>query len=297
VYDDASTDGSAPYIAENFPQVRLIEGERNVGFARANNIMAGAATGKYLLLLNNDAYLGAGALQALMEAANANPPAILSLRQLQAPGAELIDLGMGLDFMFVPFPLEKEDASRLVSVIGACMFLPRSVFFELGQFPELFESIGEDLFLCLAARFSGRRIIVLAEHCYFHYAGYSFGGSRRAEKPATTIRRRALSERNRFWIALAVLPSPLLVPAAMAWLAAWTLEAVVLCLIAVSPGPALEIYLPALRETVKKRREILELRRGLQAMRVVRWRDFFRPFRFWPAKLDFLLRRGIPTLR
>lgn len=297
VYDDASTDGSAAFITTNFPEVRLIAGEENLGYAKANNIMAGAATGKYLLLLNNDAYLGEGALQALVDKADASAPAILSLRQLQAPGAELIDLGMGLDFMFVPFPLTKEDASRLVSVIGACMFLPRSVFRDLGQFPEIFESIGEDLLLCLAARLRGIHIIVLAERCYFHYAGYSFGGSRHAEKPATTIRRRALSERNRFWIALAVLPSPLLLPAVIAWLVAWALEAAVLCVLFASLRPARKIYGAALVDSVQKRRQIRELRHRLQAMRITRWRDFFRPFRLWPAKLDFLLRRGVPKLR
>ena len=83
----------------------------------------------------------------------------------------------------------------------------------------------------------------------------------------------------------------------IAWLATWTLEAALLCVLTVSGKPAREIYGAALRDSIRSRRMILELRHGLQARRVIRWRDFFRPVRFWPTKLDFLLRRGVPTLR
>ena len=57
VHDDASTDDSAAHIAARHPDVRLIESRENVGFCIANNRMAAAAKGDYLLLLNNDATL------------------------------------------------------------------------------------------------------------------------------------------------------------------------------------------------------------------------------------------------
>ena len=57
VVDNASSDGSADAIARNFPQVRLVRNEANVGFARAVNQAVRCARGDLLLLLNSDTEL------------------------------------------------------------------------------------------------------------------------------------------------------------------------------------------------------------------------------------------------
>lgn len=54
VVDNASTDGSAEYLRSTYPKIRLIESECNLGFTGGNNLGANYATGRYLLLLNND---------------------------------------------------------------------------------------------------------------------------------------------------------------------------------------------------------------------------------------------------
>ena len=55
VVDNASSDGSADLVAEQFPSARLIRNATNVGFAAAVNQAAKLATSPYLLLLNPDA--------------------------------------------------------------------------------------------------------------------------------------------------------------------------------------------------------------------------------------------------
>lgn len=57
VVDNASSDGSANYVATCFPQARLIETKENLGFGKACNIGADVARGRYLLLINSDARL------------------------------------------------------------------------------------------------------------------------------------------------------------------------------------------------------------------------------------------------
>ena len=57
VVDNASTDDSADMVASEFPQVTLLKSEKNLGFAGGNNIGLRAAAGRFLLLLNSDAYL------------------------------------------------------------------------------------------------------------------------------------------------------------------------------------------------------------------------------------------------
>jgi len=57
VVDNASKDGSAKMIKEEFPEVKLIENKENVGFARGNNQGFFQSKGKYVLLLNPDTKL------------------------------------------------------------------------------------------------------------------------------------------------------------------------------------------------------------------------------------------------
>jgi hypothetical protein len=65
VVDNASSDGSAGYIREHFPEVNVLENSRNLGFAAANNRGAAAANGRYLLLLNSDTIVREGAIEAM----------------------------------------------------------------------------------------------------------------------------------------------------------------------------------------------------------------------------------------
>ena len=73
VVDNASTDGAAEMIADDFPEVVLICNVENVGFARANNQAAGRAGGRHLFFLNNDTVVPEGALARLVAFADAHP--------------------------------------------------------------------------------------------------------------------------------------------------------------------------------------------------------------------------------
>lgn len=54
VVDNASSDGSAELVENNFPQARLIRNPANLGFAKANNLGIAAGTGRYVCLINSD---------------------------------------------------------------------------------------------------------------------------------------------------------------------------------------------------------------------------------------------------
>jgi GT2 family glycosyltransferase len=57
VVDNASHDNSVDIFRSKFPKAELIENRINVGFARANNQAISRARGRYILLLNTDAFL------------------------------------------------------------------------------------------------------------------------------------------------------------------------------------------------------------------------------------------------
>ncbi|MEM1161134.1 MAG: glycosyltransferase, partial [Pseudomonadota bacterium] len=75
VFDNASVDGSADAVAEAFPAVELIRSEENLGFAKANNVVAAAAKTEWLLLLNPDTECHDGAVDNLMRFAGQTPQA------------------------------------------------------------------------------------------------------------------------------------------------------------------------------------------------------------------------------
>jgi GT2 family glycosyltransferase len=64
VVDDGSTDGTAGWVAENHPRVRIVRTERNGGFCAAANAGIAAAKGRFIQLLNNDTEVTAGWLEA-----------------------------------------------------------------------------------------------------------------------------------------------------------------------------------------------------------------------------------------
>ena len=76
VIDNCSTDGSLEAIESEFgsdARFRIIDSERNLGFAGANNVLANMARGDYLLLLNPDTVVLDGAIETLVDFAESNP--------------------------------------------------------------------------------------------------------------------------------------------------------------------------------------------------------------------------------
>ncbi len=75
VVDNASGDGSAAMVREKFPRAHLIENAENRGFAAANNQAFAQTRGRYVLMLNPDTEVRAGALETLVGFMDARPRA------------------------------------------------------------------------------------------------------------------------------------------------------------------------------------------------------------------------------
>ncbi len=88
VVDNGSTDGSVEMVRTAFPTVRLIEDPSNPGYGAGANHAFAATRGPYVLLLNSDTVLPAGALAALHAYAEAHPRAgIVGPRLRNADGS------------------------------------------------------------------------------------------------------------------------------------------------------------------------------------------------------------------
>ena len=298
VHDDASSDASVAHIRNHYPDVKLIVSENNVGFCVANNRMVAASTGAYLLLLNNDAALFPDALQTLLaEAQRLAKPAVLSLPQFDATSGELIDRGCLLDPFFNPVPNLDPKRSDVAMVIGACLWIPKDLWDELEGFPEWFGSIAEDMYLCCRARLAGYAVRALAVSGYRHWQGKSFGGNRVAGKRlSTTFRRRALSERNKTFVMIVLVPLLPLVFLLPIHVTVLLFEGFVLTISKGNRAAWREIYAPLLPVIWQAKTELLSLRQEIQSRKIVNISKFFSPFHWLPHKLKMLFKHGLPDI-
>jgi N-acetylglucosaminyl-diphospho-decaprenol L-rhamnosyltransferase len=167
VVDNASTDGAGDMVEREFPEVILHKNPTNLGFARANNLAAQQARGRYLFFLNNDTVVPPGALARLVEYAKLHPEAgIIGPKLRDGQGQAQVSYRLRPDaatllhrtsllrwtglFRRAYRRYRRQDfdpeTTRPVEVLmGAAMLLPREVFFAYGGWDEDFVFGGEDL--------------------------------------------------------------------------------------------------------------------------------------------------------
>lgn len=297
VYDDASPDCSGRLVAERFSGVRLIAGEANVGYCQANRIMVEQAEGDYILLFNNDAWLLPRSLQALFDTAQRiGSPAILGLPQFNASTEVLEDRGRLIDPFFNAVPNLGFERKDVAMVAGACLWIPKQLWQQLGGFPEWFESTGEDLYLCCAARLHGYPVQVLQFGGFHHWIGHSIGGGKISDgRLASTSGRRFRSERNKLAVVIACFPWPLNYLWALVIAMQLLLEGGCLAIMKGSKSVFTDIYLRAIIDLVRRGRDVGNI--GLKPKPSFRQSvGFLRVMTWIPYKLRLLFRHGIPDI-
>ena len=297
VHDDASTDASLDALAR-FPSIQIIRAERNVGYCVSNNRMAKAAQGDFLLLLNNDARLLQDAMTTLLAMSRrCGHRSILGMPQYDAESNALIDMGCQLDWTMNPVARLSPLAGAPAMVIGACLWIPRTLWLEIGGFPEWFETNAEDVYLCCAARWLGYSVDVSASSGYRHLVGYTQGGGKVQPTGRLSLnrRRRYLSERNRFLIMWIFYPRWLLPLVLGLNTIALVLEALVLAICLRDTSLPRDIHWRSQRDAFRLCKEANMLRRGLLGRRRITIPAFFSLFTFLPQKLRLLVRFGIPS--
>ncbi len=192
VVDNASTDGSPGEIKKHFPQVKLIENNRNVGFARANNQALCQATGRICMLLNPDTVIKSGALISIMSAFETNfqvglvsPQLLNTDGSIQPSWGQFSSLWTEFFFQFFlfkvfpsTFPLGNKihwlqgKAYNTVHEIdwatGACLAFRREIIEKIGLLDESIFMYGEDMEWCWRMKKVGIHRIYWPEAKVFH---------------------------------------------------------------------------------------------------------------------------------
>lgn len=142
VIDNGSADGSVEYIHKNYPQVKVYENGRNLGFTGGHNRAIKYATGKYVLLLNNDIEVEPSFLEPLVDdleknknLAAAQSKTYLSKNQLDNTGSFLTPLGFLRHYGFKDLDNPKYDLPKKVfSPKAACLLIRKQVIDKFGLF-------------------------------------------------------------------------------------------------------------------------------------------------------------------
>jgi N-acetylglucosaminyl-diphospho-decaprenol L-rhamnosyltransferase len=195
VVDNASRDGSATMVREQFPHVILLESGGNIGFSRGNNLALPQCRGTYVLLLNPDTVCPPGSLARLVDFARGH-------ERLGAVGPLLTDAHdrPTITWGWFPHPRHnwlgfldparklggpfwgarvvhipgRDEPSRIVDyVAGACLLMPRTALRTVGLLDERFFMYFEETDWCRRARDAGLEVWYCANAEIVHLEGQS----------------------------------------------------------------------------------------------------------------------------
>ena len=188
--DSASTDDSLAFMAENFPEVKVIALGENRGFSGAVNAGIKTSQAEFVALLNNDTEQDPGWLAALVRAAERHPEASLFASKLvDFRDRRLLDgAGDALRQSGLPYRLghgeidhgQFEEETFVFGACAAAALYRRSLFEDIGLFDEDFFAYCEDGDVSFRAQLAGHRCLYVPNSIVYHLGGASTGGKRSA---------------------------------------------------------------------------------------------------------------------
>jgi GT2 family glycosyltransferase len=188
ISDNGSTDGSGRLVREQWPDIRLIENGKNLGFAAAVNRGIAVARGDYAVLMNSDAQLIPDALETIGRFMDGNPDVAIAGGRLMSPSGSpqnsaaafpgmATELGLkGLLKLFFPrrFPGKaagSPDPFDVDSIIGALMVVRMEAVRRVGGLDEDYFFFLEETDWCLRMKRAGMRVVVVPQASIIHHQG------------------------------------------------------------------------------------------------------------------------------
>lgn len=182
VVDDGSSDGTQACLAEFAGRIRTVTHVRNQGYSSACNDGAAAASGEYLVFLNNDTIPLDGWLDALIRHAARDERVGIVGSKLLYPDGTIQHSGIAFDrdrqprHIYVGFPGDHpavNKSRRMQMVTGASLLIKREVFDRAGGFDTSFVNGFEDVDLCLKVRELGFEVHYCHESVLYHLESVS----------------------------------------------------------------------------------------------------------------------------
>lgn len=194
VADNASTDDSVAVLRESFPTVRLLQLDRNYGFAGGYNKALEQVDAEYLLLLNSDVEVAEGWIEPLLSFMEQHPAAVACQPKILAYNNKTYfeyagAAGGFIDRYGYPYcrgrlfdTVEEDkgqynDVCRVFWATGAAMMVRSDAFRKAGGFDGRFFAHMEEIDLCWRMLARGGEIYVVPQSRVYHVGGATLNKS------------------------------------------------------------------------------------------------------------------------
>lgn len=188
VADNGSTDDSLSFLRSRFPQVELLELERNYGFARGYNEALKKVEADYYLLLNSDVEVSSGWLEPMVALLEQDPKnAACQPKMLAYKNKSVFEYAGGaggwLDAYGYPFARGRifdiceedkgqyNETAQVFWASGAALLIRSHVYHQLGGFDDFFFAHQEEIDLCWRIQLAGYRIFCCPQSVAYHVGG------------------------------------------------------------------------------------------------------------------------------
>lgn len=190
--DNASRENPEQYISVNYPEVKFLRSEKNLGFAGGNNLALPEVSGEYLFFVNNDAELTDNCIEILLAQFEKNPKlGIISPRLCYYPSDET-DHKQLIQFVGCTpvnnftarnktIGILEEDKGQYTTpkaipyIHGAAMMIPTEVIKKTGPMDEMFFLYYEELDWSERIKKAGYEVYVEPNALVFHKESVSVG--------------------------------------------------------------------------------------------------------------------------
>ena len=194
VADNGSTDGSVAWLKENYPDIRLIEFDKNYGFAGGYDKALQEIDAEYFVLLNSDVRVTPGWLDTLIDFLETHQRAAICMPKILKENDETIDVkkdsfeyagacGGFIDRFGFPFcrgrvlkhtEIDENQYDTPMEVFwasGAAMCVRSSVWKELGGLDARFFAHMEEIDFCWRAKLMGHEVWAVPAAKVYHVGG------------------------------------------------------------------------------------------------------------------------------
>lgn len=186
--DNASQDGSVSYVKSHFPEIEIVQLDKNYGFAEGNNLAIPYINTPFTLLLNTDVEITPNWLEPLLAAIQQDPciaavqPKILSYAEktrFEYAGAS----GGYVDWLAYPLCRGRllniteldtgqyDNPTDIFWASGACMLIRTQVIHEVGLFDAKLFAHMEEIDFCWRLHNAGYRVMVIPQSVVYHVGG------------------------------------------------------------------------------------------------------------------------------
>lgn len=215
VIDNASTDDSIVYLNSKFPSVKIIHNEGNFGYAKGYNVGLKSIDAEIICLLNSDVKVSPNWISPILnlfmqdENISAIQPKILDYKNPKhfeyagAGGGFIDNFGYPYCRGRVFWTLEEDkgqydDTIQTFWASGACMFIRKKDFEEIGGFDEGFFAHMEEIDFCWRLNNVDKKVFYCGRSTVYHLGG----GTLKNSNPKKTY----LNFRNSLWMLVKNLP-------------------------------------------------------------------------------------------